>query len=342
MNYVNRISPFILRDFQFDVNVKSRAAFGHASYALTDELKFSAGVRYSKDTKVRTGFRLAGPGLGNADLNLTAQPTLTRIDENPALSRSTDKDWSYHFGLGYQVSPSNLLYAKIDKGYKSGGFTSLNSYGPERVISYEIGSKNRFLDNTLQLNLSAFRYNYTDQQVGQITPQGALTLNAGKSRIWGVEAQVDWKATPNDTFDFSVNWLDAKFTDFAINVAGVNVQQAGNRLIQAPEWSIAGGYQHSFGLANGGSVTPRIQGIYRSEQYFTVFNRLNDRQGGYAMLDLSLGYTAPDDKWSLQLFARNVIDKVALTSAAIGGFTGTNIYQYAAPRTFGGRVQVNF
>jgi len=342
LNYVDRISPFILRDFQFDVNVKSRAAFGHASYALTDQLKFSAGIRYSKDTKVRTGFRLAGPGLGNADLNLTAQPTLTRTNENPALSRSSDKDWSYHVGLDYQVSPASLLYAKVDKGYKSGGFTSLNSYGPERVVSYEVGSKNRFLGNTLQLNLSAFRYDYTDQQVGQITPQGALTLNAGKSRVYGIETQVDWKATPNDTIDLSVNWLDAKFKDFAINVSGVNVQQAGNRLIQAPEWSISAGYEHSFDLANGGRITPRIQGIYRSEYFFTVFNRLNDRQGGHAMLDLSLGYTAPEDKWSLQLFARNLTDTVALTSAAIGGFSGTNIYQYAAPRTIGGRVQINF
>lgn len=342
LNYVDRVSPYILRDFQFDVDVKSRAAFAHASYALTDELKFSAGVRYSKDTKVRTGFRLAGPGLGNADLNLTAQPTLVRTDENPALSRSTDKDWSYHVGLDYQVSPSSLLYAKVDKGYKSGGFTSINAYGPERVISYEIGSKNRFLDNSLQLNLSAFRYDYTDQQVGQITPQGAQTLNAGKSRVYGIETQLDWKVTPSDTLDLSVNWLDAKFKDFAINVSGVNVQQAGHRLIQAPEWSISAGYEHSFELANGGRVTPRVQGIYRSEYYFTVFNRVNDRQGSYAMLDLSLGYTAPNDKWSLQLYARNLTDKVALTSAAIGGFTGTNIYQYAAPRTFGARVQVNF
>lgn len=341
LNYVDRIAPFILRNFHFDVNVKSRAGFGHFSYALSDQLKFSAGVRYSKDTKVRTGYRLAGPGLGGADLNLTAQPTLTQINEGAA-SRSSDDDWSYHFGLDYQLSPSSLLYAKVDRGYKSGGFTSLNSYGPEHVMAYEIGSKNRFLDNTLQLNLSAFHYDYRDQQVGQITPQGALTLNAGKSRVNGVEAQIDWKATPSDHLDLSINYLDAKFTDFAVNVAGVNVQQKGHRLIQAPEWSMTAGYEHAFELGNGGTVTPRIQGSYRSEYWFTVFNNANDRQRPYATLDLSLGYTAPENKWSLQLFARNVTDATALTSANIGSFSGTNIYQYIAPRTFGGRVQVNF
>lgn len=341
LNFVDRIAPFILRDFHFDVDVKSRAAFGHASYAVTDALKVSAGVRYSKDTKVRTGYRLAGPGLGGGDLNLTAQPTLVRTNEGAA-SRSTDKDWSYHVGVDYQVTSTSLLYAKVDKGYKSGGFTSLNAYGPEKVIAYEIGSKNRFLANTLQLNVSAFHYDYQDQQVGQITPQGALTLNAGKSRVRGVEAQVEWKATPNDALDLSINWLDAKFKDFAINVGGVNRQQAGNRLMQAPEWSLGGGFEHVFELANGGTVTPRVQGNYRSEQWFSVFNNLNDRQGGYGTLDLSLGYTAPENKWNLQLYARNVTDAAAITSASIGSFSGTNIYQYISPRTFGGRLQVNF
>jgi iron complex outermembrane recepter protein len=339
LNFVNPTgTPIILRNFQFDVNVKSKAAFGQIGYSLTDALKVTAGVRYSKDTKVRTGGRYAGPGLNDL---YTAQPTLVYSAEGAA-SQSSSDDWSYHFGVDYQISPSSLLYAKTDKGYKSGGFTLINQYGPETVVAYEIGSKNRFLDNTLQLNLSAFLYNYKGQQIGQVTPIGVQVLNAGSSRVKGIEAQVDWRATPNDTLDLSVNWLDAKFVDFSPNVGGVNTSQAGNRLIQAPEWAISGGYEHSFDMGNGATVTPRIQGLFRSESYFTFFNRVNDRQAPYATLDLSLTYAAPNKAWSVQAYARNVTNTVVLTGASIGSFTGTNVYQFGAPRTMGVRLQAKF
>ncbi|MBC2666695.1 TonB-dependent receptor [Novosphingobium flavum] len=344
LNYVNPIGvPFILRDFEYQVKSKSRAGFGQVNYSLTDAFKVSAGVRYSHDTKSRTGYALRGPGLGGAN-SLTAQPALITAADDPTKTRSDDTDWSYHFGVDYQVSSRSLIYAKVDKGYKSGGFTTLNEYGPEHVIAYEIGSKNRFLGNSLQINVSAFHYDYTDQQVQQFTNQGALTLNAGKSRVNGVEAQVDWKATPTDAIDLSVNWLDAKYKDFKVNVSNQNVPQDGHRLIQAPEWSISGGYEHTINLANGGKITPRAQAIYRSEQFFTFFNSAADRQGAYATLDLSVTYVSPDKKWSVQAYGRNVTNKVVLTSAVPSAttFQGLNMYQFAAPATFGVRVQANF
>lgn len=335
--------PIVYRDFQYDVFLRTRAAFGQVSYELTDGLKASAGVRYSHDKKWRDGFRLFNGGLGGRDLTVTVQPPLSLDAVVAANNTTTDEDWSYHFGLDYQITPSNLLYAKVDRGYKAGGFTTVNAYGPEHVVSYEIGSKNRFLNNAMQLNLSAFRYDYTDQQVSTFVASlgGARTLNAGKSRIWGVEAQLDWQATANDRLDLSVNWLDAKFTDF---LDSSNVQRAGNRMIQSPEWTITAGYEHAFDTGNGGTVTPRIQTAYRSGQYFTFFNTADAYQGGFATLDLSLTYTAPDKAWSIQAYARNVTDKAYITSATPSSttFQGVNLYQYGAPATFGLRAQANF
>jgi iron complex outermembrane receptor protein len=338
LNFVNPTgSPVVLRNFLFFVNVKSKAGFGQIAYSLSDALKFSAGVRFSDDSKIRTGGRYAGPGLANPP---TTQPVLTYIPETAA-SRSTDKDTSYHFGVDYQTTPANLLYAKVDRGYKSGGFTSINEYGPETVVSYEVGSKNRFRNNSLQLNFSGFWYDYQDQQVSQVTPNGVQVLNAGSSRVKGLEAQLDWRVTANDMLDASVNWLDAKYKDFAVNVAGVNVNQRGNRLVQAPELALSVGYEHSFRLASGAAVTPRAQALYRSEQYFTFFNNANDRQRSYTTLDLSLTYAA-QEAWSVQAYARNVTNEVVLTGANIGSFTGTNMYQFAAPRTYGVRLSTSF
>ena len=336
-NYVNPNGDIVLlRDYHYDVGVKSKAAFGQVSYAFTDQLKASAGIRWSQDTKTRTGYALNGPSLVNPPVT---QPVLNYA---PTDDRSRDSDVSYHIGLDYQATSRNLIYAKVDKGYKSGGFTSINAYGPETVIAYEIGSKNRLLDNSLQLNLTGFLYDYSDQQVSQTTTQGVQVLNAGSSRVKGLEAQIEWKASNSDSVDLSINWLHARFKTFEVNTGGVNVDLAGNRLIQAPDWALSGGYEHMFDLPNGGNITPRVQATWRSKSYLTFYNNPNDRQKAYETVDASLTYTAPNGAWSLQAYGRNLTNSVILTGASIGSFTGTNFYQFAAPRTYGVRLQGKF
>ncbi|SLK12814.1 TonB-dependent receptor [Novosphingobium mathurense] len=340
LNYVDpNGDAIVLRNFLYDVDVKSRAVFGQISYEIASALKLSAGVRYSRDTKHRGGGFWGGPGLVNPP---SVQPDLVFIDAANSTNRSKDSAVTYHFGADYQWSPNNLLYAKVDKGYKSGGFTTINAYGPEYVVSYEVGSKNKFFGNTLQLNVSAFLYDYTDQQVSQTTPQGAQVLNAGTSRIKGVELQGDWRVTSADKLDFSVNWLDAKFKNFQVRAGNTNVDLSGNRLIQSPKWVISGGYEHTFDVGSGGQLVPRVQFIHRSSAYLTFFNRPNDRQRAYTMFDASLTYRSPDDSWSLQAYGRNLTNKIVITQANIGSFLGANTYQLMAPRTYGVRFTANF
>src|SRR5262249_53157868 len=69
--------------------------------------------------------------------------------------------------LEWKPSDDHLIYAGLDRGYKSGGFASggIGDYKPERIWAYTLGSKSEFLDQRLQLNLEAFFYNYTDMQL---------------------------------------------------------------------------------------------------------------------------------------------------------------------------------
>lgn len=298
----------------------------------------TAGLRYSEDSKVRIGTFVGGPSLTNPPLT---QPELVVVPLGDG-SRSDDDDLSYHLGIDYSLSKRSMLYAKIDKGYKSGGFTSINEYGPETVLAYEIGSKNRFLDNTLQLNLTAFTYQYEDQQVSQLTENGVQVQNAGSSTVNGLELQGTWMATNDDTIDLSINWLDATYDDFKVRVGDENLDQAGNQLIQAPEWAISGSYEHFFEFSDGGLLIPKVQFLYRSESYFTFFNNPNDRQRPYTTVDLSLSYKPAGADWTVQAYGRNVTDEVILTSASRASFTGTNGYQFAPPRTFGVCFTANF
>ena len=73
-----------------------------------------------------------------------------------------------------------MLFATVASGYKSGGFFPAvpapdNSFGPEELTAFTLGSRNRFLDGRLQVNLEAFYWRYRDKQeryVG-LTPSAA-------------------------------------------------------------------------------------------------------------------------------------------------------------------------
>src|SRR6185436_13776778 len=121
-------------------------------------------------------------------------------------SVSSDKT-TYHAAVDWQWTPRNLAYIKYDTGYKAGGFTDLAPYGPETIRGTALGSKNRFLDNRLQVNVEAFWYDYEDQQVSQAVTTssgaiGTLVVNAGKSRIRGLETETVAALTDRDRLSF--------------------------------------------------------------------------------------------------------------------------------------------
>jgi iron complex outermembrane receptor protein len=92
------------------------------------------------------------------------------------------------------------------------------------------------------LNVSAFDYSYSDQQISQFNNGFTAIFNAGKSKIRGAELEVVARPFLGTTLDFSIAYLDAKFTDFVVS----GVQYAGKRPPSSPEWQINAGIEHSF------------------------------------------------------------------------------------------------
>lgn len=307
-----------------DIAAKSVAGFGQASYAVTDEVKIEAGLRYSKDDKHRRGLFDYGPGV--------------QIQDAASSSNKT----TYHAGINWQRTPSNLLYAKYDTGYKAGGFTDVAPYDPETITAYEIGTKNRFLGNTVQLNAAAFYYDYTDQQISQFIDGRTLVRNAGSSEIYGLELEGSALLGNADRLDGYIGYLHAEFTDFALSVGSQNVQLAGNHPPQSPSLTANLGYQHEFAMPNGATLTARIQTNYTSKSYLTFFNYPNDRQDSYTRSDLIFTYTPEGGQWLIEAFGRNLENEQVLTQAQENGLWGMYNYQFMAPRTYGVRFKVNW
>jgi iron complex outermembrane receptor protein len=215
------------------------------------------------------------------------------------------------------------------------------------VKSIEVGSKNRFLDNRLQVNVAAYHYDYTDQQVATlITAAGASTgftktINAGESEFWGVEVEPVFQITPVDRLNATVSWLDAEFTKFCTaTVGGVcTVSFAGKTPVQAPRMQASLGFEHEF-TVGAGSLTARVQSSYESESFLVVQNYPNSRIAPYTRSDAFLTYKPDSGKWTVQGYVRNIENSTIITSAN----TNFGYYSFglAPPRTYGARLTYDF
>lgn len=322
--FANTVPATYARTFSYDVGAESKAAFAQIGYRLTEQLQVEGGIRYSKDSKYRVGYNIVNG---------------VQTNQN---SRTEGNKVTWHAGLNAQLTDDSLLYAKVDTGYKSGGFTDLNEYGPEAVTAYEIGSKNRFLDDKVQANLIGFYYDYTGLQVSQYRADARTQIvNAGKAEIYGIEFEGIVKPTPSDRIDLSVNWLHARYKDFAVAVGGVNVSYAGNPMIQAPDWAISGGYEHIFDVA-GGELTARVQSRFQSRSYFSYRAYLSESEKAFSKTDLTLNYAPAGADWNVLLYLRNVENFRAIGEVTEYATTGVYRFQFGEPRTFGGRLTYRF
>ncbi len=241
---------------------ESWAGYAQASYAITEQLKLTGGIRYTVDTK---DFRFANAnavlplvggvpqgtaitlstgnipasafGVKGAPTNCTytsiplPQPGFqclaanTTVLTGATLATKTFKQATWRVGVDYKVSDDNLLYASASTGFRSGGFNSGQTgaaaqptFNPEKVTAFELGSKNRFFDNSLLFNVSLFYNRYRSLQEQRQIPFGATTIsiieNSGKSRAYGAELETTWKPAPGLTLGGSLSYLNAKYTQY--------------------------------------------------------------------------------------------------------------------------------
>jgi iron complex outermembrane receptor protein len=176
------------------VENKSYGAALHGAYDLTDSLTFSLGGRWIKDNKSSFLSRQEGAGVA-ACVGGDNRRQLIRPDGTPyyaplPVCELTDRGTMWGSRLELRPADGHLLYAGIDRGYKSGGFGlgGVGGYLPEKIWAYTLGSKSEFFDQRLQVNLEGFAYNYQDMQIALIDGTSVRTENAD-TRMYGVELE---------------------------------------------------------------------------------------------------------------------------------------------------------
>jgi len=237
-----------------NLHTRSYAGFGQATFKFSDVFSATGGVRYTSDRKhYAAGFSPSAPagtflafdqatqapgfnftcGSSTAALPSSTAPAATVA--NGVAVRCGDKTFNfftYRAALNAQVTRDNLLYASVSSGRRSGGFNnspnldnSAIAFNPEKVTAYEIGSKNRFRDGTVQLNASAFYNKYSGLQVQRQVPapNGLTTIsiieNAGQARSYGAEVEMVVKPTPHLTFNAAFTYLNSRYTQYETGTA---------------------------------------------------------------------------------------------------------------------------
>lgn len=328
-----------------EIDTKAYALYGQATYSIVpDTLRLIAGVRYSDETKNYYISNFTAP-VGTFNFNTQ---TATRGGGQAKYNKVT-----WRVGAEYNVTRDNMVYATISTGFESGGINNNTanalipqSYAPQNVTAYELGSKNRLADGKVILNLSAFYNDYKNLQITILDQVTNLSYyaSAGAGRAYGAEFEVRTELASGFHADFTAALLNAKFTNYTRpnpfgNTPTVNL--AGNDIPMSPSLKATASVYYDADLGGKGTLTPRVDLLYSTSYYATDYNTVLDHQDGYATLDASLRYSPESEAFYIEAFGNNLTKKAVIYSATLG--SAARIQEsFSPPRTYGVRVGAKF
>lgn len=152
-----------------------------------------------------------------------------------------------------------------------------------------------------------------------------VDANAGNSRFFGAETQIDYQATPHDLLNFQIAWEHATYGNFAIPIASnappgasdgaaTSFDLSGQTEAHVPEWNGSFSYQHTWDIGPG-TLTAQGHIRWQTWSYTTIqewYANGNTIQGGYHMSDLQLRYAADHDKWAVWGWVSNLENKTVI------------------------------
>jgi iron complex outermembrane receptor protein len=287
------------------------AGFGQVEYEILSGLKLAVGLRYLYAT---LNYERDSGGF------YTAGTTLNPFFVNSHNTASTPKAT-----ITYDVTPSNTIYASAAKGFRLGGptgpvtsalctselQTSFGietppfSYTPDKLWSYELGSKNRFFDSRVQVNASVYFVDWTNIQQSVNLPicGASITLNVGAAETYGGELELRAKLTDGLTVSFVGGATHAYLTQSPNDVVAV----PGQWLLNVPKWSATPSLEYDWPM--GATLKAFARTDYDVVgSSFGAFSTSDPgyNQPGYNVLNASVGVNSGN--LMLSLYVKNLLD----------------------------------
>jgi outer membrane receptor protein involved in Fe transport len=325
---------------RYQQRVRTASVFGQADWKFAPDLKLVAGLRQEHEKRQRDDFstRSIGPDI---------------VFTGPLSGSFGNHHSSGKLALEFQASRDLLAYGSLSRGVKSGGFTAYNTFNaaaltpfkPEVLVAYELGLKAE-PTRSLRINAALFHYDYRNQQIldairDDVT--GATVgkiVNAPRSTIDGVEAELTWRATPALTLSQFVGYKDGHFKDY---VALSPAADLSGQALYFPRLSYGAAASWRFAVA-GWAFTAQADASYH-DRTRSFLNRINPAYDfnvpAYWLANARLEFAPVDGHWGATLYVRNLADAhydltrnffdLPLPVAAAG-----------APRTVGAQIHYAF
>lgn len=333
------LSPGTAVTIAAEVETRSIAAFGNLDFAISEALTLNAGVRVTDEDVSLVDYALDGsvaPALRIATVpSLEGRVSASRVDPTLALT--------------YALGETTNVYARYSQGFKSGGFnvdflnaTQINEgleFSAEAARSYELGYKSELFNSRARINVAVYQTDFEDYQINQFVDLGGgqtvvQLRNAAEVRIRGAEVETVAEPMANLQLGANLAYLDAAFEAFP-NGDGSGVDLSGARLPQAPRFTGSFFVDYVQALPWAGL---RLKGFaeynVRGESFAGPENLTRQALDGRRLLNLRVGLTPDDARWTIEAWVRNALDD-DYTVNRDRDFFGTLIRERGDPRTAG-------
>ncbi len=351
----------------------SYPVFGVAAYHQStveyQHWKASLGLRLDYEHAALSYHSFCNTGFTIYDATVAGQHSVFRhddvdIDDHGRLSRDF-LQLLPKFTLSYALpmhTPGDV-YLSVGRGYKSGGFNTqmfsdvlqqrlmsqlglaalytvddIVSYKPEKSWNYEIGAHVNCADGRVATDIALFYIDCRDQQLTMFpdgTTTGRITTNAGRTRSYGAELQVNYRPSSPWLFNLSYGYTNATFRQFFNG----KTDYRGKRVPYAPQSTMYAGLTYSvptpaLGPVDRLSATAGCRGV--GDIYWNEDNL--HRQPFYALLNASV--SASIGPATLDLWCENLTDTRYHTFSFIS--IGNTFFQSGRPRMFGATLRLSF
>jgi iron complex outermembrane recepter protein len=321
------------------------AVFGQGTYDLGEGTHVTAGLRYSEERHVLTGDETLGGVViaGPVDLGKTfAKPT-------------------WRLAVDHSFNDDLMTYVSYNRGFKSGAFSTSNVDQNQKAVdaevldAYEAGFKSMWDDHRVMLNASAYYYRYTNIQVQIIDPVncgGAACLQAaGAAYLYGLDAELTVIPTDGLQLHAGLGLEQSKYTTYnkasgfsyvmtpqgGVGVATTFATAAGQQVLFAPDITLNLGADYTWSFHDTSNLQFSANYSF-SSKYKEVIGDGNFMKP-YGVANGSITWNAPNDKFFLRLWGRNLTDQ-----HDVGNLLSTLYYekQLLEPATVGVSGGVKF
>ncbi|HEY4039132.1 MAG TPA: TonB-dependent receptor [Burkholderiaceae bacterium] len=322
-------------------HMKQYAIFGESTYALTEQFKVTAGLRwYQFRSSASEEVSGVATGTGNGSQALASFPA-SNSGLNPKVT------------LSYETNHELTLYATAARGFRPGGINqqipaslctlTAETYGPDSTWNYEVGEKAKLAGGRIVLNSDFYyiRWSQVQQSVNQACGY-PLTVNAGDAASYGPEVELWARVTPELSAMLNGTYTHAELTSVAGSLTATTGLTSGTTLINVPKYTAMAALMYTKPLWDDKKLSVRFSDSYVGSSRDIAFT--SEQLAPYNLIGARLGVTA--DKWSAFLFGDNLTNKRAELGVNTSSFAfqAPSLVRVATnqPRTIGVDLSYRF